>query len=157
MQVAACEAVTVVAPEDVDQEFLAKERAIEMEKEDLKSKPENIREKIVDGRMAKRVNEVALLEQPFIKDTDKTVGEVVKAAIAKIGENIKVRRFVKYNLGEGLEKRNEDFAAEVQTLVLRHGLFHLLQWRGKVCRSFLSAKNCDSPPPHGNPFWGQFA
>jgi len=113
MQVAACESVTVVAPEDVDPAFLAQERAIEMGKEDLQSKPENIREKIVEGRMAKRVNEVALLEQPFIKDTDQTVGEVVKAAVAKIGENIKVRRFVKYNLGEGLEKRTEDFAAEV--------------------------------------------
>ena len=113
MQVAACESVTVVATTDVDPAFLAQERAIEMGKEDLQSKPENIREKIVEGRMAKRVNEVALLEQPFIKDTDQTVGEVVKAAVAKIGENIKVRRFVKYNLGEGLEKRTEDFAAEV--------------------------------------------
>jgi elongation factor Ts len=113
MQVAACEGVTVVAPEDVDPVWVAKERAIEMEKEDLKTKPEAIRSKIVDGRIQKRVKEVALLEQPFIKDSDKTVGDIVKQAIAAVGENIKVRRFVRFNLGEGLEKRGDNFAEEV--------------------------------------------
>eukprot|EP00958_Prasinococcus_capsulatus_P029229 scaffold7380_cov350-Prasinococcus_capsulatus_cf.AAC.1 len=68
---------------------------------------------MVEGRIAKRLKELALLEQPFIKDQDKTVGEVVKEAVASIGENIKVRRFERFNLGEGLEKKEEDFAAEV--------------------------------------------
>jgi elongation factor Ts len=59
------------------------------------------------------VNEKALIKQDFIKDTTKTVEEIIKEATAEIGEKISVRRFTKYNLGEGLEKRNEDFAAEV--------------------------------------------
>eukprot|EP00667_Euglena_gracilis_P005829 EG_transcript_5873 len=113
MQVAACQSVTVVATTDVDPAWLEKERAIEMEKEDLKSKPQQIREKMVEGRMQKLVKEVALLEQPFIKDQNKLVSEVVKEAIAATGENIKVRRFAKFVLGEGLEKRSDDFAAEV--------------------------------------------
>merc|ERR1719238_1015194 len=78
------------------------------------SKPENIREKIVQGRLDKMVNEKALLKQPFIKDTSMTVEEYIKETTASIGEKISVRRFVKYNLGEGMEKREEDFAAEVE-------------------------------------------
>jgi len=114
MQIAACPSVSVVSVEDVSQEMLEKERAIEMEKEDLASKPENIRGQIVQGRLDKIAKEMALLEQPFVKDTSKTVAEVIKAAIAEIGENIQVRRFERYNLGEGIAKREEDFAAEVE-------------------------------------------
>ena len=114
MQIAACPSVTVVSVEDVSQEMLEKERAIEMEKEDLASKPENIRGQIVQGRLDKIAKEMSLLEQPFVKDTSKTVAEVIKAAIAEIGENIQVRRFERYNLGEGIAKKEEDFAAEVE-------------------------------------------
>ena len=71
------------------------------------------REKIVQGRVDKIAKTMALLEQPYIKDTTKTVGEVVKEAIAGIGENIQVRRFSRYVLGEGIEKKTADFAAEV--------------------------------------------
>ncbi|KAI8113284.1 hypothetical protein M9435_003288 [Picochlorum sp. BPE23] len=113
MQIAACPQITVVSTEDVSAEMLEKERAIEMEKEDLKSKPEEIREKIIQGRLDKIAKEMALLEQPFIKDTSKTVAEVIKASIAEIGENIQVRRFNRFVLGEGIEKKEEDFAAEV--------------------------------------------
>ena len=77
------------------------------------SKPENIREKIVAGRIDKLVNEKALVTKDYIKDTSKTVEELVKEATAEIGEKISIRRFTRYNLGEGIEKRNEDFAAEV--------------------------------------------
>merc|ERR1719183_2295600 len=112
MQIAACPSVTVVSVEDVSQEMLEKERAIEMEKEDLASKPENIRGQIVQGRLDKIAKEMSLLEQPFVKDTSKTVAEVIKAAIAEIGENIQVRRFERYNLGEGIAKKEEEFAAE---------------------------------------------
>ena len=73
----------------------------------------NIREKMVEGRIAKLMKERALLEQPFIKDSTKTVEQYIKENIATIGEKISIRRFVRFNLGEGLQKRNEDFAAEV--------------------------------------------
>jgi elongation factor Ts len=101
MQVAACTEIEYVSPSDADQAMIEKEREVQMKMEDLQSKPENIREKIVQGRLDKMVNEKALLTQPF------------KEATAEIGEKISIRRFTKYNLGEGLEKRVEDFAAEV--------------------------------------------
>ena len=113
MQVAACQDVEYVSPEDADPAMIAAEKEVQMKMEDLQSKPENIREKIVQGRLDKMVNEKALLKQDFIKDTSKTVEELIKEATAEIGEKISIRRFVKYNLGEGIEKRNEDFAAEV--------------------------------------------
>lgn len=113
MQVAACPQVQYLVTEDVPQEIVDKERELEMQKEDLLSKPEQIRSKIVDGRIRKRLEELALLEQPFIKNDKMVVKDWVKQTIATIGENIKVKRFVRYNLGEGLEKKNQDFAAEV--------------------------------------------
>ena len=113
MQVAACPEIEYVSPEDADAAMIEKEREVQLKMEDILSKPENIREKIVQGRLDKMVNEKALLKQDFIKDTSKTVEELIKEATAEIGEKISIRRFVKYNLGEGLEKRNEDFAAEV--------------------------------------------
>ena len=84
-----------------------------MQKEDLLLKPEQIRSKIVEGRIRKRLEELALLEQPFIKDDKVVVKDWVKQTIATIGENIKVKRFIRYNLGEGLEKKSQNFAAEV--------------------------------------------
>merc|ERR1719331_1738689 len=78
MQIAASPNVEYVSVDDAETEFLAKEREIEMGKEALQSKPENIRAQIVEGRMAKLVKEKALLEQPYIIDTEKTVGEVLK-------------------------------------------------------------------------------
>ncbi|XP_074568197.1 polyprotein of EF-Ts, chloroplastic [Curcuma longa] len=113
MQVAACPQVRYLATEDVPEDIVNKEREIEMQKEDLLSKPENIRSKIVDGRIRKRLEEFALLEQPYIKNDKMVVKDLVKQTIATIGENIKVKRFVRLNLGEGLEKKSQDFAAEV--------------------------------------------
>lgn len=113
MQVAACPQVKYLITEDVPQEIVDKEKEIEIQKEDLLSKPEQIRSKIVDGRIRKRLEELALLEQPFIKDDKVVVKDWVKQTISTIGENIKVKRFVRYNLGEGLEKKSQDFAAEV--------------------------------------------
>ncbi len=94
---------------------------IEKEKEILraqalnepKPKPMNIIDKMVEGRIEKYYKEVCLLEQPFVKDPEMTVGEMVNAAVAKIGEKISVRRFVRYEMGEGLEKRQDNFAEEV--------------------------------------------
>ena len=76
-------------------------------------KPENIIEKIVDGKMKKWFGEVCLMDQPFVKDLDNTVSELLTKMIAKIGENMRIRRFVRFGLGEGLEKKVDDFAAEV--------------------------------------------
>lgn len=76
-------------------------------------KPDNIIEKIVDGKIKKWFGEVCLLDQPFVKDNDDTVGELLNKMIAKIGENMRIRRFVRFGLGDGLEKKEEDFAAEV--------------------------------------------
>ena len=70
-------------------------------------------EKIVAGKMEKYYSEFVLLEQPFVKNPDKTVSQLIAEKVAKIGENIQVRRFVRFKLGEGIEKRQDDFAAEV--------------------------------------------
>ncbi|WP_159790102.1 translation elongation factor Ts [Sodalinema gerasimenkoae] len=113
MQVAACPNVEYVRVEDIPAEIAEKEKSIEMGREDLAGKPENIREKIVEGRIGKRLKELALLEQPYIRDTNITVDELVKQMVAQLGENIRVRRFVRFVLGEGIEKEESDFAAEV--------------------------------------------
>ncbi|XP_074280937.1 polyprotein of EF-Ts, chloroplastic [Silene latifolia] len=113
MQVAAYPQVEYLSTEDVPKEIVEKETKIEMQKEDLLSKPEQFRSKIVEGRVNKRLGDLALLEQPYIKDDKVAVKDWVKQTIATIGENIKVRRFIRYNLGEGLAKKNQDFAAEV--------------------------------------------
>ena len=110
---AACSSVEVVETSDVDPAWVTKEREIEMGKEDLASKPEGVRSKIVEGRLTKRVAELALLEQAFIKNDKKLVKDVVKEVAATLGENVRVRRFTRFNLGEGIEKKVSDFAAEV--------------------------------------------
>ena len=76
-------------------------------------KPENIIAKIVDGKISKWKSEVCLVDQTFVKNPDTTIGGLITEQVAKIGENIKIRRFVRFELGEGLEKRQDDFAAEV--------------------------------------------
>jgi len=108
-------------------EFVSREEVpasvIEHEKEVLKAqaleegKPEKVVDKMVEGRLDKFYKERCLLEQPFIKDPDKTVQELIHANIAKIGENINVRRFVRYELGEGIDKEQSDFAAEVMAQI----------------------------------------
>lgn len=100
MQVAACPQVQYVSIEDVPSSTVEKEKVLEMQREDLQSKPENIRERIVEGRISKRLGELALLEQPFIRDDGVLVKDLVKQTVAAIGENIKVRRFVRFTLGE---------------------------------------------------------
>ncbi len=113
MQIAACPNVEYVSVDEVPAELKEREKSIEMGREDLASKPEAIREKIVLGRIEKLLKERALLEQPFIKDPNITVDELIRQKMLTIGENIKVRRFARFVLGEGLEKKEVDFAAEV--------------------------------------------
>ena len=76
-------------------------------------KPEKVLEKIAAGKVEKYYEQVCLLDQKFVKDPDKTIDQIQQELIAKIGENIKIRRFVRFELGEGLEKKKDDFAAEV--------------------------------------------
>ena len=116
MQVAACPNVEYVSIDEIPKDVVEKEKQIEMGRDDLSGKPENIKEKIVEGRIAKRLNELVLLSQPYIKDSSLTVEDLVKQAAATIGENIKVRRFTRYTLGEGIEKNEMDFADEVASL-----------------------------------------
>eukprot|EP00898_Chlorokybus_atmophyticus_P000509 jgi/Chlat1/1459/Chrsp12S02010 len=113
MQVAACPAVRYVKKEDVPQDFIESEREMEMAKEDLASKKEEIRAKIVEGRLSKRAAEVSLLEQQYIRDNSISVAEYVKQVVAELGENIQVRRFTRYVLGEGIEKKVSNLAEEV--------------------------------------------
>uniref|UniRef100_A0A7S4RJZ2 Elongation factor Ts, mitochondrial n=1 Tax=Alexandrium monilatum TaxID=311494 RepID=A0A7S4RJZ2_9DINO len=114
MQIAANPTVTCVTSDDVPADVKEREKELEMQKEDLADKPDNIKEKIVEGRLRKKFEEMALLNQKWLKDEDKTVQEVLKERIAKLGENIVIRRFVRLNLGEGLEKKDNDFAAGVE-------------------------------------------
>lgn len=113
MQIAACPNVEVVRTSDIPQDSIEREREIEMGREDLAKKPENIRAKIVDGRIEKRLKELSLLDQPFIKDQNITIEELIKQSVATLGENIQVRRFSRFTLGEGIEKKEENFAEEV--------------------------------------------
>jgi len=112
MHIAAAEP-RFVSREEVTDEVLATERRIYREQALEQGKPEAVVDRIVDGKVGKFYAEAVLLEQPFIKDPDKTIGDLLAEKIAKIGENIRVRRFSRYRLGEGIEKRSDDFAAEV--------------------------------------------
>lgn len=112
MQVAASNP-EYLCEEDVPQEAIDKEKEVLIQQAINEGKPQNIAEKMVEGRMHKFYERVCLLDQPFIKDPSITVNDLLKNKIAKIGENIKIRRFVRYEVGEGLEKREENFAAEV--------------------------------------------
>ena len=116
MQIAAM-SPSYVRKEEVPADAIEKEKAvlIAKAKEDPKmaGKPEAMLAKITEGQVTKWMKEICLLDQPFVKDDSKTIDQLLQALIAKIGENIKIRRFVRFELGEGLEKKKDDFAAEV--------------------------------------------
>ncbi len=113
MQIAACANVEYVSVDQIPPEVIEKEKGIEMGRDDLGNKPEAVREKIVQGRIDKRLKELSLVDQPYIKDQSITVEELVKQSVALLGENIQIRRFTRFVLGEGIEKQEQDFAAEV--------------------------------------------
>ena len=112
MQVAAS-APLFVRREEVPADVVAREMDIARGQAREQKKPEAIIEKIATGKVEKYYSEVCLLEQAFVKDDKKKIQEVLTEAVAKIGENIQVRRFARFVLGEGLEKKQEDYAAEV--------------------------------------------
>jgi elongation factor Ts len=103
MQIAAANP-QYVAKEDVPADVLEKEKEILRQQAINEGKPENILDKIIEGRIDKFYKEVCLLEQPFIRDTDRAVKDLVMEQITKFGENINIRRFTRYEMGEGLEK-----------------------------------------------------
>ena len=114
MHIAAADpAPRFVAKDEVTQDFLDAEKRIATEQALATGKPQNIVEKIVEGKMNSIFKEVCLLEQPFIMNPDLTVQQYLSQKTAEIGEKLSIRRFVKYVMGEGLEKRSENFAAEV--------------------------------------------
>ena len=102
-----------VTKEEVTQDFLDKEKEIARAQAEATGKPPAVVEKIVEGKMNKIIEEVCLLEQAFIMNGDVTVAQHLSQKTAEIGEKLSIRRFTKYVLGEGLEKRQDDFAAEV--------------------------------------------
>jgi elongation factor Ts len=113
MQIAACPNVEYVKVADIPETIAQKEKEIETGRDDLAGKPDNIKEKIVQGRIDKRLKDLSLLDQPYIRDQTITVEELVKQTSSQIGENIQVRRFVRFVLGEGIEKQESNFAEEV--------------------------------------------
>ncbi|MFN6499434.1 MAG: translation elongation factor Ts [Nostoc sp. DedQUE01] len=113
MQVAACPNVEYVSLDQIPAEVAQKEKDIEMGKDDLANKPDNIKEKIVQGRIDKRLKELTLLDQPYIRDQSISVEELLKQVKGQVGEDIQVNRFVRYVLGEGIEKQESNFAEEV--------------------------------------------
>lgn len=98
---------------DVPQDVIDKEKAIYKAQALESRKPEKVISQMTEGKIEKWFKEVCLLEQPFIKNPDVTISELVTALIAKLGENISVRRFVRFKVGEGIEKKTTDFAKEV--------------------------------------------
>lgn len=104
-------------PEEVPADELEKEKSILRAQALNEGKPEKIVDKMVEGRIAKYFKDVCLMEQPFVKDPDKTISQLITEKIAKIGENISIRRFVRYELGEGMAKREDNFADEVASMM----------------------------------------
>nr|ARO91063.1 translation elongation factor Ts [Flintiella sanguinaria] len=117
MQIAACPEVEYIDLDEIPNSIKDKEREIETGREDLANKPEAIRNKIVEGRIEKRFKEITLLNQVFIKNQDITIEELIKQNIALIGENIKVKRFTKFVLGQGTTKEEKNLAREINQIL----------------------------------------
>lgn len=100
MQIAAYSNIEYVNISDIPNDIIEREKVIEMGRDDLANKPDNIKEKIVQGRIQKRLKEMSLMEQPYMREQNITVEQRVNQAISVLGENIKVRRFVRFVLGE---------------------------------------------------------
>ena len=102
-----------ISREEVPQDGIAREREVLTQQAKNEGKPDHIIEKMVEGRIVKFYEQICLLDQSFIKDPDMKIQDLLNEKISKIGENLKIRRFVRYEVGEGLEKREENFAEEV--------------------------------------------
>jgi elongation factor Ts len=116
MQVAAASPEYVVR-EEVPEADINREKEVLRAQAIEEGKPEKVIDKMVEGRLEKFFKERCLMEQPYIKDPDKTVKDLLHETIAKIGENITIRRFARFEVGEGIEKEESDFAAEVMSQI----------------------------------------
>lgn len=114
MQVAATNPL-YVSRDQVDQAVIEKEKEIFRQQALNEGKPEKIVDKMVEGRVEKYYKEICLLEQPFVKNPDMTVQVLLNSLIAKIGENLSIRRFTRYEMGEGLQKKEDNFVEEVMS------------------------------------------
>jgi len=117
MQIAASPSVEYISLQSIPSEIVQKEKEIESSKEDLAKKPADIKEKIVEGRIQKRLKELTVMDQFFIRDSSITIVDLIKQNVAKLGENIQVRRFERFVLGEGLQKKTENFSEEVEKMI----------------------------------------
>lgn len=102
-----------VSVNDIDEATKEREKAVLRAKAIEEGKKPEFLDKILDGQIKKWASDICLMDQKFVKNPDVTVGQLLQELIAKIGENIVIRRFTRYELGEGIEKKKEDFAAEV--------------------------------------------
>nr|YP_009296974.1 elongation factor Ts [Ceramium japonicum]AOM66317.1 elongation factor Ts [Ceramium japonicum] len=117
MQIAASPNIQFVSTQSIPQDVIKHEISIESAKDDLINKPNEIKQKILAGRIDKRLKELSLIDQLFIKDSSISIEDLIKQHISLLGENIKIRRFERFILGDGLEKRNDDFANEVAKII----------------------------------------
>lgn len=116
MQLAACKSIEYINIQDIPAEIIEQERKIEAEKEDLLNKDADRKEKIIEGRVQKRLKELSLMTQTFVKDNNISIDELIKQHIALFKENIRIRRFYRFVLGEGIEKKVNNFAEEVNNI-----------------------------------------
>ena len=116
MQIAAANPL-YVSREEVPADVISHEKEVYRQEALNEGKPEKIVDRMVEGRIEKYFKEVCLLDQPFIKDGDKTINDVVLEATVKMGEKVSIRRFTRYQLGEGIEKKQENFADEVMSKI----------------------------------------
>ena len=116
MQIAAANPL-YVSREEVPADVISHEKEVYRQEALNEGKPEKIVDRMVEGRVEKYFKEVCLLDQPFIKDGDKTINDVVLEATVKMGEKVSIRRFTRYQLGEGIEKKQENFADEVMSQI----------------------------------------
>nr|YP_010619853.1 Translation elongation factor Ts [Symphyocladia marchantioides]WAX03866.1 Translation elongation factor Ts [Symphyocladia marchantioides] len=117
MQIAACHSVSYIFKSDIPDHIISYEKSLELQKEDLSVKPTEIKNKIANGRLNKRLKELSLMDQSFIKKPEITVEELVKQHIALWGENIRIRRFERFLLGEGLETKTNNFQDEILNMI----------------------------------------
>lgn len=117
MQIAACQNVQYVSIDQIPKDVKEYEQNIELQREDISGKPSDIQKKIASGRLEKRYKELSLMDQNFIKKSEITVEELIKRHIALLGENIQVRRFERFILGEGLKSKNNNFVQEVSGMI----------------------------------------
>lgn len=117
MQIAASPSVEYISINDIPNQIVEKEKEQERVKDDLAKKPQDIKEKIVLGRIQKKLKELSLMDQEFIRDSAITIEELIKQNIATLGENIQVRRFERFKLGEGQEKREQNFSEDIAKML----------------------------------------